>query len=396
MKILVVTPTFLPLMGGAEIGIYEIFHRLADRHRIQILTPHPDKSLIREYGMDEPDLDLSPLEVVRFKDRVNPMNWPGQWKLRGVIPPFSLSAVKATARMIREFDPELINFFYVLPLGLAAFIVDRIKKRPVVLSIIGRDIPGPEIPLFWRKYARMISRRVGIKIFISEYCRQAFGDSDLNTGDVVPFGVDLARYSPENDGSLVREKIGIPRNAKVLFAIQRLDRWKRVDIVIRAFQSVLKHVDAYLVIGGKGIEKDRLMQLSRELGVSSRVIFTGYIPERELPFYYAMADLFVFHSTFETLGLVLLQAMASGKAVVSVNSTAIPEVIDSGKNGLLVEPLKPEKFADAVLSLLKNSKQMERYGVNSREKVEKEFNWDSISNRYEEIFFKCQKSQETS
>jgi glycosyltransferase involved in cell wall biosynthesis len=109
-----------------------------------------------------------------------------------------------------------------------------------------------------------------------------------------------------------------------------------------------------------------------------------------------MADLFVFHSTFETLGLVLLQAMASGKAVVSVDSTAIPEVIDSGKNGLLVEPLKPEEFAEAVLSLLKNSEQREHFGVLSREKVVKKFNWDSISDRYEEIFFKCQKSQETS
>ncbi len=63
-----------------------------------------------------------------------------------------------------------------------------------------------------------------------------------------------------------------------------------------------------------------------------------------------MADIFVFHSTYETLGIVLLQAMASGKPIISVNTTAIPEVVKEGVNGLLVEPINSEMFAKAVIA----------------------------------------------
>ena len=203
---------------------------------------------------------------------------------------------------------------------------------------------------------------------------------------VIPFGVDIKKYKPGINGDYLKKTFGIPQGAKVLFSLQRLDNWKRVDVILKAFKSILKQMDVYLIIGGKGPEKNNLMRMADEMGISARTIFTGYILSDELPFFYAMADLFVFHSIYETLGMVLIQAMASGKPVISVNNTAIPEVIEHNKTGILVDPLDPEQLATAVTKLLRDEKSMERFARNGRQIASEKYDWNQIAEKYEEIF----------
>jgi glycosyltransferase involved in cell wall biosynthesis len=391
MRLLAITPTFFPVMGGAESGIYEIYRRLALKHEVRILTPCPPASLERDFGMEEPVPDLSGLELVRFRDRINLKNWPGQGRLKGLVPPFSLSLLKAAFRQVEDFRPDVVNIFYALPSGLAASRITKTKKAPVVLSLIGRDIPGPGIPRFWRFYARTVARRVSEVIFISEYCRNALFGPESTESKVIPFGVDTERYRPGLDRSKIRERLGIPMSARVLFSLQRLDRWKRVDIVLQAMKAVLDEAEAYLVIGGKGPELDRLRQLAAELGITSRVFFSGYIREEVLPLYFAMADIFVFHSTYETFGLVLVQALAAGKPVVSVSSTAIPEVIEDGREGKLVAALDPDALGRAILSLLGDEETLRRFSEAARQKAIERFSWETIALSYEKVFLGLQK-----
>ena len=206
---------------------------------------------------------------------------------------------------------------------------------------------------------------------------------------MIPFAVDTRRFAPGTDAGSLRERLGIPGEAKVLLALQRLDPWKRVDVLIRAQGILLKTTDAYLVIGGKGPELGRLRDLARDLGISSRVLFAGYIPDEELPFYYALADVFVFHSTYETFCLSLLQAMAAGKAVVSVDSTAVPELIRHGENGILVEPGNAAAFARAVLELLADGDLRKRFAAESRRRVLAGYDWETTAQRYESALESC-------
>lgn len=392
MKVLLVTPTYFPIIGGAEIGIFEIYRRLKKKHKVKVLTPWPEKKLIKDFGAEETIFNLWEEDIWRFKDRMNLMKLPGQAKLKGIIPPFSLSAVKAALQKVRFFKPDIVNVFYALPTGLAAVFLERISKTPVVISLIGRgDIPGPNIPRMWKVYSKWVVMSVPERIFISQYCRKALYGSDLNEGEIIPFGVDVEKFKPSLDGRKIKNNLGIPENSKVLFSLQRLDRWKRVDIIIQAMKSVLKKKDVFLVLGGKGPEKKGLVQLTRELGLASRVIFTSYIEEEDIPYYYAMSDIFVFHSTYETFGLVLLQAMAAGKPIVSVNNTAIPELVDDHKNGLLVDSLNPEQFANAVISLLDNEEDMKRFSDESRRRALNRYDWDHIVQKYEEIYLRCVK-----
>lgn len=383
MKILVITPTFYPVMGGAEKGIFEIFSRLAEKHEVKILTPFPEKKYLASFSRED-NYRIDKIEVLNFHDSINLLKLPGYWKLRGIIPPFSISIIFEGLKIAETFKPDVSICFYAIPAGLSAIFLKKIKKIPLILSLVGRDIPGPGIPYFWKKYVIFISKNLNKTIFISEFCRKSLG-FDSGFGEVIPFGVDIERFKPGLDGSWIRKKINIPKNARVLFSIQRLDKWKRVDILIKAMKKIIEEMDAYLVIGGKGHELNNLVKLSKELSLDSRVVFTGYIDDEELPLFYAMADLFVFHSTYETLGLVLLEAMASGKPIVSVKSTAIPEVVEDGKNGILVEPLNPEKFANATIYLLNNPHKMEEFGRISREIAIKKFSIGEVAKKYEEI-----------
>lgn len=392
MKILVLTPTFFPVMGGAELGIFEICRRLGLKHEVTVLTPWPPKAWVRDYGMEEPEPGPAHFQTIRFNDWLNFMKLPLARTLRGAVPPFSFSFVEATREAIERSKPDLVNAFYALPTGLAALAAQKRKKIPVVLSLIGRDMPGPGIPPLWASYARFVARSLREKIFISKYSRGVLLGSHSEEGRIVPFGVDLEKFHPATDGRPLRGKLKIPEGSKVLFALQRLDPWKRVDVVVKAMNIVLGKMDAYLVIGGKGAEQAPLMRLVRDRGLSSRVVFTGYIKESDLPFYYAMSDLFIFHSTYETFGLVLLQAMASGKPVVSVRSTAIPELIDHRRTGVLVEPLNPNDLAQAAIALLKDEAAMTSFSAEARKRAVEEYSWQRVADLYEQIFERCRMS----
>ncbi len=389
MKILVLSPTFLPVVGGAELGIYEICRHLAKRHEVRVLTPRLSRKLSAEYGTEGSEFDMSGFDVTRYTDRLNFKDAPGQGLLRGLIPPFSLSLARRAMRQARSFQPDVVLAFYALPCGLAGAWIRKKLRIPVLLSLIGRDVPGPAIPRFWGAYVRWSMRAVDRTLYISEYCRQALGSARGAAADVIPFGVDPRRFAPGADASSLRERLGIPPEAKVLLALQRLDPWKRVDVLIRAQEILLKKTDAYLVIGGKGPELGMLRDLARDSGISSRVLFAGYIPDGELPLYYALADLFVFHSTYETFCLSLLQAMAAGKPVVSVRSTAIPELIRHGENGILVPPGDAAAFARAALELLADGDLRKRFAAESRRRVLAGYGWEMTARRYESALEQC-------
>ena len=390
MKILVLTPTFLPVMGGAEKGIFEIYRRISGRHDVVILTPEPKAEQRINYQAEELLSFPSRLKIERYRDVFNMKDWPGQGRLKGLIPPFSLAAVPALARTVRAFKPDVVNVYYALPCGLAAAFAERILKIPVLLSLVGRDVPGPQIPPFWAGYARKTARSVSDVTFISRYCRKALFPSDPGIGHIVPFGADTNAFSPPGENlraerDRLRERHGLPRDAAILFSLQRLDSWKRVDIVIRAMVSIAAKTNAVLLLGGKGPEAPDLRRLAGSLNLSSRVIFTGYISETDLPLYYRAADAFVFHSTYETFGVVLIQAMACGTPVVAADTTAVPELIRHRRTGLCVEPLNPQALADAVLEILDKPEDARKMDQAALALVHDGYDWDGVAGRTLEI-----------
>jgi glycosyltransferase involved in cell wall biosynthesis len=381
MRILVLTPTFLPVVGGAELLVYEVYRRLGQRHEVRILTPYLPPALLDQQGAggDYPD---SPWVLKRYHDRLTPMRIRGHGLSRGAIPPFSLSAVAAVRRAIRTDRPDVVNVHYLMPTGLAAVAAQRWLGVPAVLSLTGRDAPGPGVPPLWRSWQRALIRLVADTTYISRYCQTAVHRGRPLRGEVVYGGVEIP--PPAGDGTLIRRALRIPPEEPLLLSLQRLGAEKRVDILVRALQACREMTGrGTLVVGGQGPERPHLEALSQELGLTAAIRFVGYIPREHLAAHFEACDLFVYHSTFETFGLAVAQAMSYGRAVVSANTTALPEVV--GDAGVLVETGDWQAMGQAVAGLLRDEPRRRALGERGRARAADLFSWDRIADQYEAI-----------
>ena len=381
MRILVLSQTFLPVVGGAELVVLELCRRLAVRHEVRLLTPSLPDSLLQEQGSDEYDA-LVTFPVERYHDRISFMKIPGHRWAAGAIPPFSLSAVAAVRRAVKAFRPHALNVHYLMPTGLAGLVAEQWLSVPTVVTLSGRDVPGPGVPALWRWWQRALLAGVSDATFISHYCRDAICGSGSRKGHIIHAGVEMP--SGQEDGRHIRRQMDIPTGEPCIFSLQRLAREKRVDVLLRAFLHCYRQTGrGVLVLGGKGPEEPALRALVEELGIGKQVRLAGYIPRHALGSFYSACDLFALHSTFETFGVALAQAMAYGKPVVTVRNTALPEV--AGDGGLIVETGDWRGLGDAMARVITDEPLRTRLGQAAGQRARKLFHWDRIVEQHEAV-----------
>jgi glycosyltransferase involved in cell wall biosynthesis len=381
MRILVLSPTFLPVVGGAELVLFEVYRRLARRHEVRLLTPVLPAALRRDHGAAEYEA-LVTFPVERYADRVTLMRVRGHRWTGGAIPPFSLSAVAAVRRAVAAARPDVLNVHYAMPTGLAGVVAARALGVPTVLTMNGRDVPGPGVPVLWRWWQRALLGLVSEATYVSRWCREAIYGPGRGRGEVVANGVEIP--PPAGDGPAVRAALEVPPGDCLVFALQRLAPEKRVDVLLHALRRALDAGAALtLVIGGTGPEAPALRALAADLGVAKQVRFAGYIPRDALGGYFEACDFFAFHSTYETFGLVVAQAMSYGRAVVTVRSTALPEVL--GDAGVLVPPGDAAALGDALAALAADPARRQRLGEAGRRRAAAEFSWDRVADGYERV-----------
>jgi 1,2-diacylglycerol 3-alpha-glucosyltransferase len=173
--------------------------------------------------------------------------------------------------------------------------------------------------------------------------------------EVVPTGVDCTRFSPERYDKRFLDKYGLA-GKRVLLHVGRLSPEKQFDIVLKAVGELgTKEPELRLLVVGKGPSADEYKRMAKDLGIKDKVVFTGFLPDEELPIAYASCEALVIASTFETQGLVVLEALASGTPVAGIRYRAIPEFVHEGKNGCLFEP---DTCADAIRRCLRRSESM--------------------------------------
>jgi glycosyltransferase involved in cell wall biosynthesis len=185
---------------------------------------------------------------------------------------------------------------------------------------------------------------------------------------VVPTPVDLSAYN-NLQAAEVRKTLGV-ENAELLLFIGRFAPEKNLGFLLRAFaQIAAARPLAKLVLVGKGSEEDKLRKTVHQLHLTDRVIFVGPVAHDDVPHYAAAADLFVFSSTMETQGLVLVEAMAAGTPVVAVKTPGPADVLAEG-GGILV-PQQEAAFVEAVISLLADQDRYQAMSTQAKEAAER-------------------------
>src|SRR5438105_1600584 len=169
--------------------------------------------------------------------RVTLMRVRGHRWTAGALPPFSLSAVAAVRRAVAAARPDVLNVHYAMPTGLAGVVAVRRLGVPTVLTMNGRDVPGPGVPALWRWWQRALIAMVSEVTYVSGYCRDAIYGAGRGPGEVITNGVEVP--PPPGHGAEVRAALEVPSSDCLVFALQRLAPEKRVDVLLHALRRCL-------------------------------------------------------------------------------------------------------------------------------------------------------------
>jgi glycosyltransferase involved in cell wall biosynthesis len=206
---------------------------------------------------------------------------------------------------------------------------------------------------------------------------------------VIPYGIDTKKFHAKTEGEEFKTRYHC-QGSKVILSVGRLNYQKGFQYLIRAMPAVLKQIpNVKLIIVGEGEQLAYLNKLSKSLGVSESVIFTGAIGPAEIPNAYSAADVFVLPSFFESFGITLIEAQAAGKPVIGTRVGGVPEALVDGETGFLVEPGDPKQLEIAIIRILSNKDLALKMGGKGKKFVEARFDIQSvvsyIVNAYEKL-----------
>jgi glycosyltransferase involved in cell wall biosynthesis len=205
--------------------------------------------------------------------------------------------------------------------------------------------------------------------------------------EVLPIscGIDRSRFCPSANGNGLRKKYSLPEGKKILLYVGRVDREKNIDLILRGLSRVVRTSNVHLVIAGRGAEENRLKRLERSLGLHERVTFAGFVPDADLPGFYAMADCFIIAGTAELQSIVTLEAMASGLPVIGVRAMALPELVHPGANGCLFYPGDESGVADCITAVFADASRRKEMSAGSLAIIERH-DIEQTINQFESIY----------
>jgi glycosyltransferase involved in cell wall biosynthesis len=210
---------------------------------------------------------------------------------------------------------------------------------------------------------------------------------------VVPVscGVDTQHFHPPMDHN--REAacttFGLDAQKALILYVGRLDREKRIDLLIRGLAHLRDQGrdDICLTIAGQGAARAELASLVHAYKLNQQVHFLGYVPNEQLPLLYQTADIFAMPSPQELQSIATLEAMASMRPVLAANARALPELVSHQVNGYLFEPDKVQSVTQGMVYLIDHRDQWQNMGHASRSRAVAH-SLDNTIRRYEEIYVK--------
>jgi len=311
--------------------------------------------------------------------------------------PYMLSSFFKALKVSIKNRVDIIHAHWFFPSGLIGVLVKKLVHRPLVLTGYGVEFFLVKHKYRWLSpLMRWIASNADECVFISNAVREAARNVGLRKSIVIPYGVDTEKFTSMRLErwmvNALKKKYKIC-GEKTILAVGRLVERKGFHFLIEAMPSILKSSPhSVLVIAGNGPEKRFLRNQAHKLGLDDKVKLISDVPQSDLLLLYNICDVFVLPSIVdekgdqEGFGIVLCEAMACGKPVVSTRTGGIPDIVKDGENGILIEQKSVEQLSSAIIKLLKNGALSRKFGMSGKTSVLKNFSYASISGAYSSVY----------
>ena len=364
MRIALFTETFLPKVDG-------IVTRL--RHTVEHLERNGDRVLIIA-----PEGGLTEYKGAKIHG-VPGMPLPLYPELKLALPPLG------TKNAIEEFQPDLIHVVNPAFLGVGGIYYAKTMNIPLVASY-HTHLPqylqhyglGALEGLLW-ELLKAAHNKAQLNLCTSSAMVKELVAHGIERVDLWQRGVDTEMFEPHLASAQMRSRLsqGHPEKPLLLY-VGRVSAEKQIDQIKPVLEAIPQ---ACLAIVGDGPNRETL----EEHFAGTKTNFVGYLQGLELASAFASADAFVFPSRTETLGLVLLEAMAAGCPVVAARSGGIPDIVTDGVNGYLFEPNDPDGAINATKSLLNATLVREELRRNARTEAE-QWGWAAATKQLQDYY----------
>lgn len=353
--------------GGLEQVILNLYHFL-DKHRFSVSVCCMTQKGHVAYELEKLGCKI---EYCDGNSRLNPY-----------------SKFLKIAAILKKHKIDIVHT-HNTPAYFDGLIAAKLVKVPVVIHTDHcRFYPDKKRYMFAERMASFATNRI---VAVSAHTKRELGQWEHISSrkiDVILNGIPPLDSLTSEQEHRLRADLGIKSNEKIIGSVGRLEYQKGYDLLIQAAAIMAANkCPAKFVIVGEGSQRNELQQLAQQLNLADKVILTGgKINGAE---YVQMFDIFALTSNFEGMPIVLLEAMAAKKPIVATNIGGVPEMIDHGMNGYLVDKRDPKIFAQYCRQLINNPELIKKFGNHSHQKYINEFSVDQMVSNYTRLYYSC-------
>jgi len=367
MKILMLNYEFPPIGGGAANAHLRLLRQYADKSelRVDVLTSAPKPGVVIEQFSENITIHKVGIHKkhLHFWRKIEVIEW-------------LLRAKPRYRRLLRENQYDLAHAFFGFPTGWLCY--RTANKLPYIISLRGSDVPGrhARLQLEYKILAPMF-RRIWRNAAALVACSEGLKDRALRflpsvSIDVIPNGVEIDRFYPAQSGEAATKLR--------LLTVGRLSATKRVEMLIDAVEILHKEGGRlHFTIAGGGQLEPKLKEIVSGRNLGEIIEIAGRVDSENMPQIYRDSDIFISATVQEGMSNAMLEAMASGLAIITTRCEGVEELITD--NGVIVERANAEEIAGAIRGLADHRQTWREMAVAARSRAE-QFTWSRVAEEY--------------
>jgi len=371
MKILQICSVPVTYPGGSEKVVLETSKELSKNHEVTILQTN----LYREDKKFEEYSRVGKIKIITCKNDQFLGGYGNSKEFK-----------KTLVKIWREYDVVHITGYGRFTSNFSLKYL--YGKKPIIFSAHGffHDKKHRTFKKIHEVLFKRLLKKSGICIALTGSDKEQFISRGVNKDhiEVIPAGIHLKKINKKNIGSLRKKYLGKDFEKKAMLYVGRIHKSKGLQYVVKA----IKDLDLMFLIAGKDAGfKEELEKIIRKEYVENKIKFLGRVSDEELENLYSLSDFFILFSSWESFGIVVVEAMNTKKPVIVSDRGSLPELVKEGKTGFIIEYPNIKELGKKIKILIDNEKLRKTMGKNAQE-FSKQFNWENIAKKYERLYKK--------